>query len=381
MIGFLIKRLDIRGGDQKQFIKLLQYVSKKTDDFCIITTDVDFEKGFDELKSFKDKIRIFKLYPKTGNRIKNKLILLKEKKQLKELTKDIDIVNVHNTGYEPYFSVFKRKRLVWQVNDLPSCFRVGIDANKNVTWREKRAQYLQKKWCKNVNIFTVNVSKNKDRIYDAYHRDAIVLYCGIDPVDVKIETEKTLKRFKNKEIRILSTGIFMPYRNYETSVRVIDELRKKGINARLDIIGSDTGYGKDYSDYIKELVKKLELEEFISIHGQVDEEKFRSLHKDSDIFMFINIDQSWGLAVFEAMSAGLPVIVSESVGASEILNNGVDSIIVNPTDVESINNEIYKLMHDDEYYKKLSEKALGFHKAYTWDNAYSSKAYELLIDK
>ena len=42
---------------------------------------------------------------------------------------------------------------------------------------------------------------------------------------------------------------------------------------------------------------------------------------------FVDIDQSWGLAVFEAASIGIPIVLSKSVGATELLSQ-VDGIKV-----------------------------------------------------
>lgn len=94
------------------------------------------------------------------------------------------------------------------------------------------------------------------------------------------------------------------------------------------------------------------------------------------MFIFINIDQSWGLAIFEAMSCGLPVIVSESVGATEILADQHDALIVNPLDAKNIANIIIDLMAQPERYKQLSQNATNFTHKYTWENLIVSPIYK-----
>ena len=126
------------------------------------------------------------------------------------------------------------------------------------------------------------------------------------------------------------------------------------------------------------MIDERNLSKHITICGQVDEDEFRRLHTDSDIFIFINLDQSWGLAVFEAMSCGLPVVVSNSVGATEILTNSKNAIFVDPKDSDAIEATIQQLMGDESYYRRISDNAGRFHTQYTWDNAYCSKMLDLI---
>lgn len=49
----------------------------------------------------------------------------------------------------------------------------------------------------------------------------------------------------------------------------------------------------------------------------------------ADIFIFPITFDAFGMVLLEAMAAGLPVIVSKRAGASEIIENKVDGIILN----------------------------------------------------
>jgi glycosyltransferase involved in cell wall biosynthesis len=70
--------------------------------------------------------------------------------------------------------------------------------------------------------------------------------------------------------------------------------------------------------------------------------------------------QSWGLVVFEAMAMGLPVIVSETAGASEVLTDHENSIIVKPKDPKGIASAVQELIQKPELYKKLSREGRKF---------------------
>jgi glycosyltransferase involved in cell wall biosynthesis len=307
---------------------------------------------------------------------------------LKKALEDINKVNIHGNGFELYLKAFKGKDVYWQVNDLPFAF-VQMHDNTGMTqgvsniinglkrWQVRR---IISKGIPYIREFTVNVTKNKERIKKYFNRESKVLYCGIEPVRIDRNNAATSLRFARKEINLLSSGVFFPYRNYETQIEVVKTLKDRGYNVHLDIIGS-MDLSPKYSEKMKELIQKFNLNDNITLCGQVNETVFEELHKKSDIFLFINIDQSWGLAVFEAMSCGLPVIVSESVGATEILENGENALFVKPLDVKKIVKKIVSLTENHNFYNMISDKSREIVAEYTWDRAYSSKMIDIILEK
>ena len=293
---------------------------------------------------------------------------------MKKVPKDCDIVNLHDKGI--FLTILllrltlkKKTKFIWQLNDLPYCFHVGVHENIGDSRRQKIERSFFRAFAKKMNEITVNVTKNAERVKQCFGRDAKVFYCG---VDVNDKLQKHSYNIKDNKVNILSSGVFFPYRNYESLIGVIENLKNKNVNVHLDVIGS-TEFDKEYSEKIKNLVKEKQLENEITIWGQVDDEKYVELHNQADMFAFININQSWGLAVFEAMSCGLPVIVSESVGAIELLHNDEDAIIVDPENIEQVSDVVLKLMNDKDYYSKISENAYKVVKEFTWDKLYSER--------
>lgn len=379
MIAFLINELDIRGGTHKQLLKLLEYTSARTDEFFIVTKQADLDKTYPGFRKFENKIRIFKEIKSNGGLLRRLKIRRDNIKLLRSIISDTDCINIHDQGFERYFPAFKGRKVIWQVNDLPGIFQVGVFKNIKLNLK---SQLFKKIFLHNSNVvnrFTVNVTKNADRIKEAFHRSADVLYCGIEPVGIKHDVNKSLERFGKNKLNLLSSGVFFPYRNYETQIDVVDALLKMGIDVHLNIIGS-TELDEDYSKKIKDLISQKGLQNNITVCGQVDEATFRKLHGEADIFIFINVDQSWGLAVFEAMSCGIPVIVSESVGATEILENDKNALFVNPKNPDEIVSKITDLMHNPETYASLCEVSSKFHERYSWDDAYSAPVFKILIE-
>lgn len=379
MIAFLINELNVRGGTHKQFLKLLEYSERKKENFCIVTRKVDLSATYPGFAKFKDRIRLFPIQKSAfwGETLINAICGIKK---LRDLTSDVDIINIHDGGFEIYFPAFYGKKVYWQVNDLPFYFQVGVSAHKQLNIRNKIVRKYILFCSRLVTCFTVNVSKNAERIHKCFGKEAKVFYCGIESLQINKDIEISLEHFKGKKVNLLSSGVFFPYRNYETQLKVVEKLLLHHIDVNLKIIGS-TDWDKTYADKIRNLIQQNQLQSVVTICGQVDENEFNRLHNWADIFLFINIDQSWGLAVFEAMSCGLPVIVSKSVGATEILSDRVNSIFVDPCDSTAIVNKILALMNDEQFYVQISNSAKDFCHLYTWDKAYCSKMLNLMLGK
>lgn len=372
-ILFLINELNVRGGTHKQLLRLCEYAVSKDVDFQIITTKYLEGKGYPGFQQYTKKIfetPQFKLPIKyLTNQLRIAKYIVKVNPQC---------VNIHDNGFDlvPIFlKLFNYNgSIVWQINDLHPSFKLGNckDTNLRFSLLFKKINILSASL---VDSITVNVTKNKERVKRYLSRDATVLFCGID--DNVIAKKMTLRDISPESVNLLSIGVFFPYRNYETQIEAVSLLKKKGYNVNLDIVGS-IDLDKDYYNHINKLILDRSLDREVKIHGEVSESTLKDLFDGAHLFLFLNIDQSWGLAVFEAMASSLPVIVSNSVGAMELLSNGKDSIVVDPKATHEIAVKIEELINNPTRYKEISKNGKMLTSTMTWNNMYCEKALKLL---
>lgn len=365
-IAVVVNELNVRGGTHKQVLRLCQYLKKNNIDFILCTKIYDKNRTYREFQEFN----IIALYYNSTEWEKSHH--KEDNKRLYQcIPDDIDIINVHDNQLNGFMfrAILNHKKIVWQINDLPPVFQVGVDHSYKKTIKDIIGKKIIKYIAKRAKKITVNVTKNKERVEQAMGVDAEVFYCGVDVNDRLIQhSYSDLKSVFN----LLSMGVFIPYRNYEMLIETVQLLKKSGYKLRLNIIGN-TEFDPQYVEKIRNMIQKTKLESYIKIWGQVDDEVYTTLFNEANAFAFVNIEQSWGLAVFEAMSAGLPTIVSNSVGAIELLHNNQDAIIVNPKNSREICDAIIRLISDEQYYNSISRNAANAVKSFTWDDLYSSK--------
>lgn len=366
-IAIMINELNVRGGTQKQVLRLAEFLIRNEHNVTIFTKQYEYNKTYPDFSDY----RVIELNKNKENSLFSVCRYLASK---------FDIINIHDNGFSRYIIVLGmlyRKRIVWQINDLPMHFRVGAAKDTEKRISDGLLCLVSRLAARYVSRITVNVSKNQRLVEKCLKKNAQVLYCGVDK-NPRLRIHENIQ--DKNAIHLLTVGVFMPYRNYETIIDVVYKLRANNYNAFLNIVGEEKTNIK-YANQIKKHICDKKLENYVTICGGVTEYEYTELFDKTDIFLFININQSWGLAVFEAMSCGIPTIVSDSVGAIELLTNDFDSIIVDPLDVDLIYERIIKLKTDEKYYKTISSNSIVMTKKFTWDELYSSKMLSIFQEE
>ncbi len=134
---------------------------------------------------------------------------------------------------------------------------------------------------------------------------------------------------------ILSVGVLLPYRRFEDLIRAVSLLNAGSRRFRLVIVGAET-LSPGYAAFLRRLVLDLDIEDDVDMLGVVDDAHMKDLYGSADAFAFVNDGRTWGISVFEGLAAGLPVILTDNIGASDLLVDGQHALFVPPRDPRAI---------------------------------------------
>lgn len=76
-----------------------------------------------------------------------------------------------------------------------------------------------------------------------------------------------------------------------------------------------------------------------------------------DIFVLSSVTEGFPLTVLEAMASGCPLVASRTGGIPEIVDDGVNGLLVNPGDVSGLAGAVSGLLADPEKCRKLAGEA------------------------
>lgn len=213
-------------------------------------------------------------------------------------------------------------------------------------------------------IDSIAVVDTRDRVWaiEAYGKPTRIVRNGLDASEFPFRQRPGIR---DKKINLLAVALLLPHRRFEDTILAVPYLERRGFSVSLTIIGAPMDAA--YFERLQALVAEQHLEQAVRFLGKVSHEVLLESFRTADMFVFPAHLQSWGLAIFEAMSMGLPVIVSETTGASEVLENGVTAMLVPPFSPQKIA-EAAERLADPSLYQKISTNGRAFvEKEISWD--------------
>lgn len=91
--------------------------------------------------------------------------------------------------------------------------------------------------------------------------------------------------------------------------------------------------------------------------------------RNADFFVLPTIEDSFALVLFEAMATALPVVTTSHAGASELIEDGHNGLIVQPGDSAGLADAIRRLVDQPELRKQLGNAArTKVQSAHSWES-------------
>ncbi len=222
------------------------------------------------------------------------------------------------------------------------------------------------------------VSKYWQRLLrEQYGVEAGVVHNGVDAARFACADSDLAGRLRQRagavgRQLILSVGGIEPRKGSDTLMRALAALRQSGRNPVLAMAGGHSF--QDYRAYAERVLAMLPdlgliLGSDVIQLGTVPDAEMPAWYAAADVLAFPSTKEGWGLAVMEAMSAGLPVVASDLPVFLEYLRPGRDALVVPVDDAASLSRALAAILDDPGLAAELRAAGLAVSRRFTWSRS------------
>jgi glycosyltransferase involved in cell wall biosynthesis len=222
----------------------------------------------------------------------------------------------------------------------------------------------------------IAVSKETKRKVVRTHRvppDMVeVVYNGVDTGVFRVDNgdqETPIKYgLTNHDGMILSIGAVQGRKGQWRIIESLPVILEKW--PRLLYVNVGTIYDTAYRDKLVERARALGVGQAVRFITGIPEEDLVSIINLAALCVHPSVREGFGLAVVEEMACGKPVVAFDTSAVPEIIDSGVDGILVAPGDSLGLTRSILALLDDPELAKRMGEAARKkVESKFTWDVA------------
>jgi len=166
-----------------------------------------------------------------------------------------------------------------------------------------------------------------------------VIYNGIDISEFKPDLNKANN---NDEMRIVCVSRLIERKGIRFLIEAIEKLKDR--NVKLILVGEG-----NQEDELKKLVVNSRIPDRVEFKGYMDHDSIADLYRTSDVFVLPSLNEGMSNALLEAMASGLPVIVTDTGGTSELIDG--NGVVVPMCDSDAIAEAIREFMDNPDTHK------------------------------
>ena len=290
-----------------------------------------------------------------------------------------------NTNYNVYFinrkQGHKNPKYIFQLLNIIKKHNINIIHSHN---------YGSKSWsilCKLLNpqiklIFTVHsmgIFKKLSKLNLFLHKNFIDMNIAISKAvlencrtyninkviqiydGIKLQDFSGKEKFK-KDSNVLNiinvSRINHAIKGQDVLIKALKTCKDRGLNFKCNLVGGIYDYGQDSFEYLKKLLKELNLEDEISFLGNRND--IPELLSQSDLFILTSRHEGLGLVILEAMTAGVPVIASNIDGPAELITHCKSGLLFESENHIDLADKILDLYNNKEKMNQLAQNAYEY---------------------
>jgi len=195
------------------------------------------------------------------------------------------------------------------------------------------------------------------RAISNYARSQLMMHCGseqwgkIDVAYMAVDPDIFAARpFRENPapLEMICVGRLAPVKAQRILIAAAAKLVKEGRNVLLHVVGG----GPDRQS-LEAQVDALGIRNSVVFHGFAPQDKLEALYRQADVFALASFAEGVPGVLMEAMAMEIPCVATGITGVPELIRDGVDGLLVAPSDADAFAAAIARLIDDPELRRKV----------------------------
>lgn len=160
-------------------------------------------------------------------------------------------------------------------------------------------------------------------------------------------------------------------KGFDLALRALAQLAAP---ARMVVAGTGTAQHE-----LHRLAHELGLARRVVFPGQLSADAVTKAMRRASVVVMPSRREAFGIVALEAWAAGVPLVATSLGGPRHFVTDGVDGILVDPTDVAALARAIDYLLANPEGARRMAQAGLERVRNFTWDSVVDQ--YETIYDE
>ncbi|HUW84355.1 MAG TPA: glycosyltransferase [Phycisphaerae bacterium] len=155
-----------------------------------------------------------------------------------------------------------------------------------------------------------------------------------------------------RPIELLTVGRLSPEKGHEFLLEALATLRRRNLPVTCTFIGDGPQH-----QFLRHRAAQLGVTSHVHFVGSVGQDRIQDLYRRADIFVLPSLAEGLPVVLLEAMALQRPVVASRIAGIPELVQDGVNGLLVAPARSDQLADAIERLVRDPHLRQHVSAAA------------------------
>ncbi len=174
-----------------------------------------------------------------------------------------------------------------------------------------------------------------------------VMRLGVDPAAL----EPKSRRQEVRALQLVCTGRLVPEKGHHVLLEALLLLRERGITPHTTLIGG----GPEHAG-LQAFCAANGLSQHVIFTGPLPHAETLAYVRQADVFTLASFAEGIPVALMEAMAFAVPCVSTAVAGIPELIESGVDGLLVAPANAEALADALASLLMDSRYRESVGAR-------------------------